>query len=59
MTLLRLNTLAMSYDSAARVAERKSVWMALWLRARRDSDCLRAYYRRQHFRARAAQVKSS
>jgi hypothetical protein len=51
---LGLAALAMSYESAVWVARRKSVWMALWLRARRDGDNLRAFYRRQHFRAHAA-----
>ena len=45
---LHLSTLASTHESARRVAARKSVWMVLWLRARRDGDCLRAFYRRQH-----------
>lgn len=49
MGRLRLDTLAASYESAERVRDRKSIWMVLWLRARRDGDCLRAFYRRQHF----------
>lgn len=46
---LNLATLGASYESAARVRDRKSIWMVLWLRARRDGDTLRGFYRRQHF----------
>lgn len=48
---LRLATLGASLESARRVADRKSAWLVLWLRARRDGDTLRAFYRRQHLRA--------
>jgi hypothetical protein len=46
---LRLDTLGRSYESAKMVAKRKSVWMVLWLRARREPDTLRGFYRRKHF----------
>jgi hypothetical protein len=46
---LNLDTLAGTYESAAIVTRRKSAWMALWLRARRDNDTLRGFYRKQHF----------
>jgi hypothetical protein len=39
----------MTYEDAQRIAARKSVWMVLWLRARRDGDVLRRYYAVQHF----------
>jgi hypothetical protein len=41
-------TLAMSYESALNVKARKSSWMALYLRARRDGDSLIGFYRRNH-----------
>lgn len=46
---LHLDTLGMSYESAKDVCHRKSIWMVLWLRARRDGDSLRAFYRKKHF----------
>jgi len=46
---LDLDKLGMSYESARKVTARKSIWMVLWLRARRDGDPLRGFYRRQHF----------
>ncbi len=46
---LRLETLGASYDDAARIRARKSIWMVLWLRERRDGDTLTAFYRRKHF----------
>jgi hypothetical protein len=45
---LRMATLGASYEDANRIAKRKSVWLVLWLRARRDGDTLRAFYRRKH-----------
>lgn len=45
---LRLDTLGASYESAQLVAKRKSIWLVLWLRARRDGDSLRGWYRKQH-----------
>lgn len=46
---LNLATLGGTYDSAQSVAARKSIWMVLWLRARRDGDTLRRFYLTQHF----------
>jgi hypothetical protein len=48
MTRLNLATLGSTWDDARRVSARKSCWMVLWLRARRDGDALRYYYRKQH-----------
>jgi hypothetical protein len=47
---LHLDTLGMSYESAKKVTRHKSSWMVLWLRARREPDTLRGYYRKQHFK---------
>jgi hypothetical protein len=47
---LRLATLGLTWESARSISSRKSLWMVLWLRARREGDCLRGYYRSQHFR---------
>jgi hypothetical protein len=55
---LHLDKLGMSYESAKRVMDRKSIWMVLWLRARRDGDTLRAYYRQMHFKYRLTERKS-
>lgn len=49
---LRLATLGGTYESAIRVRDRKSIWLVLWLRARRDGDTLRGFYRRKHFEER-------
>lgn len=51
---LHLATLAATYESAQQVRDRKGIWMVLWLRARRDGDTLRAFYRRQFLQERAA-----
>jgi hypothetical protein len=52
--ILRLATLGSTWHDARRISGRKSIWMVLWLRARRDGDTLRGYYRRQHFREKRA-----
>lgn len=54
---LNLGTLAMSYDSAKRVYERKGIWMVHWLRARRTGDTLRRWYLEQHFAARVRRTQ--
>jgi hypothetical protein len=39
--------MGVTYESATRIAARKSVWMVLYLRARRTGDKLKAFYRRK------------
>lgn len=46
---LRLASLGLTWESARSISSRKSLWMVLWLRARRDGDTLRGFYRRRHF----------
>jgi hypothetical protein len=50
---LNLARRGMTWEDSRVIARRKSVWMVLWLRARRDGDTLRDYYRRMHFAEKA------
>jgi hypothetical protein len=45
-------SLALTYDDARRVADRKSIWMVGYLRARRSGDRLKGFYRRKYFEER-------
>lgn len=36
-----------TYDDCLRITARRSVWMVLYLRARRTGDRLKGFYRRQ------------
>jgi hypothetical protein len=47
-------TLGLGYEDSQRIMAAKSSWMVMWLRARRDGDQLRGYYRRKHFEQVAA-----
>lgn len=55
--MIRPNMAAGFEDSRA-VADRKSIWMVGYLRARRaDTPRMTAFYRRKHFEARAMEAR--
>lgn len=45
---LILRNLALTFDDARRISERKSVWMVEYLRARRTGERRKVFFRRQH-----------
>lgn len=42
----RLDT---SFSGAQKIAARKSIWLKLYVEARRSNDRLKGFYRRKHF----------
>ena len=44
-------TIAVTYDEACVIASLKNIWMVNYLRARRDGDTLKAFYRLKFFEA--------
>ena len=49
--------MAGSYDAAAKVYARKSIWVVHYLRARRSGDKLIGFYRRKHFEEKCSEVQ--
>lgn len=43
-----LKTLGLTYEDALRIAKAKSPWMVQYLRARRQNDPLKDYFRKNH-----------
>lgn len=37
-----------TFDRAMKIAKRKSIWMKLYLEARRSGDNLKGYFRKKH-----------
>lgn len=43
-----LRNLALTFEDARRISDRKSVWMVEYLRARRAGERRKGFFRRQH-----------